>query len=74
MLHLSVMAHFLWRQKSRDWFRHLVVPLIGLSIIVYVLINAQANAIKYGLAWMAVGIVVLLWFRFTGKSTALPVE
>jgi amino acid transporter len=74
LLHLSVMAHFLWRQKSRDWFRHLVVPLIGLSIIAYVLINAQANAIKYGLAWMAVGIVVLLWFRFTGKSTALPVE
>jgi amino acid transporter len=74
LLHLSVMAHFLWRQKSRDWFRHLVVPLIGLSIVGYVLINAQANAIKYGLAWMAVGIVVLLWFRFTGKSVALPVE
>ena len=74
LLHLSVMAHFLWRQKSRDWFRHLVVPLIGLSIIAYVLINAQANAIKYGLAWMAVGIVVLLWFHFTGKSATLPVE
>ena len=51
-----------------------VVPLIGLSIVGYVLINAQANAIKYGLAWMAVGIVVPLWFRFTGKSAALPVE
>ena len=74
LLHLSVMAHFLWRQKSRDWFRHLVVPLIGLSIVAYVLINAQANAIKYGLAWMAVGILVLLWFQFTGRSATLPVE
>jgi amino acid transporter len=74
LLHLSVMAHFLWRQKSRDWFRHLVVPLIGLSIVGYVLINAQANAVKYGLAWMAAGIVVLLWFHFTGKSATLPVE
>jgi amino acid transporter len=74
LLHLSVMAHFLWHQKSRDWFHHLVVPLIGLLIVGYVLYNAQANAIKYGLAWMAAGVVVLLWFLFAGKPATLPVE
>lgn len=74
MLHISVMAHFLWRQKSRDWFRHLVVPLIGLAIIAYVLLNAETNAKIAGLIWLAVGVSVLLWFRFTGRSATLPVE
>jgi amino acid transporter len=74
MLHISVMAHFLWRQKSRDWFRHLIVPLVGLAIIAYVLLNAETNAKIAGLIWLAIGGCVLLWFHFTGRSTALPVE
>ncbi len=74
LLHLSVMAHFLWREKSRDWFRHLVLPLIGLLIVAYVLVNAEVNAKIAGLAWLAVGIAVLVWFRLTGRSTTLPVE
>ncbi len=74
MLHLSVMAHFLWRKKSRDWFRHLILPLVGLSVIAYVLINAGTNAKIAGLAWLAIGVGVLIWFRATGRSTALPVE
>ena len=74
LLHLSVMTHFLYRQKSRDWFRHFIVPLIGLAIVAYVLFNAEANAKIAGLAWLAVGICVLIWFRVTGRSAALPVE
>src|SRR5580658_4453657 len=44
LLHVSVMAWFLWRKGSRDWLRHLVLPSIGLAVIAYVLINAEANA------------------------------
>lgn len=74
MLHLSVMAHFLWRQKSRDWLRHFVLPAIGFLIVAYVLLNAQANAKIFGSLWLGVGIAVLLWLRFTGRSATLPVE
>lgn len=31
MLHLSVIVHFMWRQKSTQWAQHLLVPLIGFA-------------------------------------------
>ncbi|MBI3676308.1 MAG: APC family permease [Proteobacteria bacterium] len=74
LLHVSVMAHFLWRKKSRDWSRHLIVPLIGLVIIGYVLWNAEANAKIAGAAWMVAGAAVFLTLHFMGRSTSLPVE
>jgi len=74
LLHVSVMAYFLWRKKSDNWWRHLVVPLIGLAIIGYVLINAEANAKIAGLLWMAGGLMLYAALRFMGRSTALPVD
>jgi amino acid transporter len=74
LVHLSVPMHFIWRNKSRDWLRHLVSPAIGFVIIAYVLWNAEANAKIAGLCWLTMGVAVLIWFRFTGRSAALPVE
>ncbi len=74
MLHVSVMAHFLWREKSTNLLRHLVVPVIGLLITAYVLFNAQVDAKIAGAAWMAAGLVLFLVLKLTGRSTALPVE
>src|SRR5205085_6332921 len=44
LLHVSVVAHFIWRQKSRDWLKYLVVPATGFVITAYVLWNAATNA------------------------------
>jgi amino acid transporter len=74
LLHLSVIAYFVWRRKSTNWWRHLVVPLTGLAIIGYVLINAQANAKIAGLAWMATGLLLYAVLRIRGGSTALPLN
>ncbi len=73
-VHISVVAHFIVRNKSRDWLRHLVLPAIGFLIVAYVLYSADVNSKIVGLAWLAVGACVLVWFRFTGRSAALPVE
>lgn len=72
LLHVSVMAHFLWRRGSRNWGRHLIVPLIGLAITGYVLFNAEWHAKIAGVAWMAAGLVLYLVLRSTGRSTDLP--
>ncbi|HLZ82236.1 MAG TPA: APC family permease [Caulobacteraceae bacterium] len=69
-LHLSVVIHFMVRQKSRRWIRHLVVPAIGFAIVAYVLINAQANAKIAGLTWMAVGLATVLWLKLSGRSAS----
>ena len=36
VLHLAVINHFVRRQGSRDWLRHLVYPLIGFGILLFV--------------------------------------
>ena len=74
LLHISVVAHFIWRKRSRDWLRHLASPLIGLVIIGYVLWNAEINAKIAGSCWLALGVMILLVLRAKGRSQALPTE
>ena len=74
LLHLSVLAYFAWRRRSTNWWRHVAVPLIGLAIIGYVLINAEANAKIAGVIWMAVGLLLYAALRRRGSSPALPLD
>src|ERR1700722_12475232 len=60
LLHLSVINHFLIRQRSGAWLRHLVFPLTGLSIIVFVLYEMDRAAKLLGLAWIALGVLYYL--------------
>jgi amino acid transporter len=70
LLHLSVIAEFFWRRKSRNWFRHLVSPAIGFIIIGYVLWNTESRAKLVGLCWMACGLVVVLAARSKSSAAA----
>jgi amino acid transporter len=72
MLHLSVIVHFTWRQKSRDWLWHLLVPLTGFAIIGYVLLNMAVQAKVAGIAWLMVGIVALMALRRTSRQATFP--
>jgi amino acid transporter len=74
MVHASVIAHFIVAKKSRAWFSHLVMPLVGAAIVLYVLVNAEWNAKLAGGVWLAIGVCVLIWFRLSGRSAPLPVE
>jgi amino acid transporter len=74
MLHASVIAHFIVRQKSRDWFRYLVVPVMGFLVIAYVLWNAPTNAKIAGGLWLVAGLVLMTALRATGRTVALPAE
>ena len=40
-LHVAVVCHYVVRNGSRDWLRHLVVPVIGFAILLFVVINAE---------------------------------
>jgi amino acid transporter len=74
MLHLAVMAHFVGRERSRNWLRHLVVPAVGLAIVVYVLVNAHTEAKIAGTLWMVAGLALFFGLKLAGRPTALPVE
>jgi len=73
LLHLSVIVHFMWRQKSKDWLRHFIVPLIGLAINGYILLNMALQAQIAGLVWLALGILTLIGLRLSGRHVELPI-
>jgi amino acid transporter len=70
-LHVSVIVHYLVRQRSRDWLRHLVVPLCGLAVLGYVVVKANVAAQEIGLIWLGVGILVAAVLWRTGRRPAL---
>ncbi len=71
LLQVSVVAHFVWRKKSRKWLQHLVAPAIGFAIVAYVLLNAEANAKIAGTAWMAAGLVALIAARLMRRPATI---
>ncbi len=68
LLHLSVVNHYFIRQRSGDWLRHVVFPLTGLAIIVYVLYEMDRAAKILGASWIAIGILYYLALVFLVKK------
>jgi amino acid transporter len=74
LLHVSVVVHFVVRQKSRNWALHLLVPVIGFAILAYVVYNAQVAAQELGFVWLAIGVVLLVFLMATGRKPELKAE
>jgi amino acid transporter len=74
LLHLSVINHFFVRKRSGDWLRHVVFPLVGMAIILFVLFEMNRTAKIMGACWLVIGIVYYLvltvWFK---KPVALEI-
>ena len=70
-LHVSVVVWFVGRQKTRQWFSHLISPIIGFAIVGYVLINTQIDAKIAGLVWLGVGVVMLVVIKLRGGRAGL---
>jgi amino acid transporter len=71
LLHLAVINHYVIRERSRDWLRHLVMPLGGLLVIAYVLYEMDGAAKIMGAVWIGVGILYFVVLSFLKKPTAL---
>ena len=70
MLHVAVIVHYALRHKSRDWMRHLLMPLIGSAVIASVLINMATPAKVAGITWLLVGTGMLLISNRPRAATA----
>jgi amino acid transporter len=71
VLHVSVVVHHLICGRSRNWWAHLVMPAVGFAILAYVVVNANIAAQRLGLAWLALGLVVLAGLYATGRRPVL---
>ncbi|MFJ8478195.1 APC family permease [Kitasatospora sp. NPDC094011] len=73
VLHVAVVVHYLVRQRSRDYWRHLIAPAIGFAILGYVVVNANIAAQRLGFVWLLIGAVVLTGLMATGRRPRLAV-
>jgi amino acid transporter len=74
MLHVSVVVYFLFKQRTGAVMLHLVSPVIGFTVIAFVLLNADAHAKIGGSVWLAIGLAVAIGLRISGRSTELRLE
>jgi amino acid transporter len=74
MLHVSVVAYFIIKQRGRSYGPHLLSPILGFVIIAFVLVNADVHAKIGGAVWLAIGVVILIGLRIAGRSTELKLE
>ncbi len=72
VLHVSVVVHYVVRNGSRDWWRHLVAPSVGFVILAFVVVNANVAAQELGFVWLGIGAVILVAFMVTGRRPQLP--
>jgi amino acid transporter len=71
ILHLSVIVHYVVKKRSGNLWTHLVVPLIGIAILVFVVINANVWAQRVGGAWIVLGLLVLGGLYAVGNKPSL---
>ena len=60
LLHLAVVYHYFFRQRTGAWVRHLICPLAGFGVILYVLYGMDHTAKVLGGCWIAAGIAYYL--------------
>jgi amino acid transporter len=70
LLHLSVINHYFIRERSRDWLRHVLFPLVGFTVIAYVLYEMDRTAKIMGACWIALGIAYYVVLSFILKKSA----
>ena len=66
LVHLSVFVRF-GLKPGRNWFLHVISPILGFAIIAYVLYNTDIWAKVLGLCWLLVGVAVLVTLKLLKK-------
>lgn len=73
VLHVSVIVHYVVRNKSHDYWRHLVAPGLGFAILAFVVVNANVAAQTLGFVWLGIGVAILIGLIATGRRPNLSV-
>lgn len=72
LLHVSVLVHFAWRRRSRDYFAHWLVPVLGIVVVLAVFSGMAHAALILGTVWLVLGLTYGLFLR-ARRRTALAI-
>jgi amino acid transporter len=56
-LHVSVLARFAVKLRSRVWVAHWAVPIVGIIVVLAVFSGMSALAVKVGTVWLIAGLL-----------------
>lgn len=56
LLHVSVVGYFIVRHGSRLWIPHLVIPVLGATVSIWIIVAATGLAKLIAVGWLAVGL------------------
>ncbi|MBK5246243.1 MAG: amino acid permease [Peptostreptococcaceae bacterium] len=74
VLNFTVVYYFIFKKKSKKYFIHLVLPVIGFIVIGIVWANLSPSAMKLGAIWVVIGIILYnVITRFMKKDVKLEV-
>jgi amino acid transporter len=74
VLHVSVFVHYVVRNGSRDWLRHVIAPALGFVILAFVVVNADVAAQELAFVWLGVGVLVLALLLALGRRPNLTLD
>ncbi|OQR36281.1 amino acid permease [Pseudomonas sp. T] len=67
LLHLSVLVKLGIKGRSRRWFAHWLVPIVGIAVVLTVLDGMDIHALTMGSAWLVIGLIYGLYLRSKGR-------
>ncbi|RJQ75169.1 APC family permease [Pseudonocardiaceae bacterium YIM PH 21723] len=68
LLHASVVGYFVIQRGSKNTWTHLIVPLLGTSVMAAILASATPLALEIGAVWLVVGLLVT-WRTHAGHKS-----
>jgi len=60
VLHFTVVYHFYFKKKSGNVLRHLILPVLGFIIVIFVWLGLDTLSKIMGISWIVIGIVYYL--------------
>jgi amino acid transporter len=70
LLHLAVIYHYFFRRRTGAWLAHLICPLAGFGVILYVLYGMDHTAKVLGGCWIMAGVLYYLVLWASGRLRA----
>lgn len=70
-VNLSVINYYFIQQKQRNVIMHLLIPLVGMLICLYILLGLSKIALIIGAIWLLIGAVYITIQSATAKSKSV---
>ncbi len=66
-INVTTIYFFMVKQGSRNYFRDLSCPVLGVLVTVYAFISLDSDAMTAGLIWLGIGLVFAIYLKYIKK-------